>query len=228
MLLLPKHFSSKSVLLVSTALLSTLSANSAYATYYYTKQSYSHCGSSSQTSEQSKVCNSPLGEYNYDLVDNKVTQNSPTDNAIVQIDGLNIDMSAFSDTQGITGETVVGAKLEKISDKCEGGGGGSGIVGGNGGNGGGGGVGSLTDVIAYAPGHMDAGNPQSGGNIGCYSGGSDRAAGSDGGSEDGSGVGGGGGGGRSSSIPARHKRVIGSFDSTALPLYNGTIGTFYF
>ena len=117
MLLLPKHFSLKSVLLVSTALLSTLSANSAYATYYYTKQSYSHCGSSSQTSEQSKVCNSPLGEYNYDLVDNKVTQNTPTNDSIVQIDGLNINMSAFSDTQGITGETVVGAKLEKISDK---------------------------------------------------------------------------------------------------------------
>merc|ERR1712187_354424 len=117
MQLLPKHFSLKSVLLVSTALLSTLSANSAYATYFHNKQSYSHCGSSSQTSEQSKVCNSPLGEYNYDLVDNKVTQNTPTNDSIVQIDGLNINMSAFSDTQGITGETVVGAKLEKISDK---------------------------------------------------------------------------------------------------------------
>ena len=117
MRLLSKTVSLQSVLLLSTALLSTLSVSSAYATYNHTKQSYSHCGSSNQTSEQSKVCNSPLGEYNYDLVDDKVTQNSPTNNAIVQIDGLNINMSAFSDTQGVTGETVVGAKLEKISDK---------------------------------------------------------------------------------------------------------------
>jgi hypothetical protein len=58
-----------------------------------------------------------LGEYTYDLVDDKVTQTNQTNNSFVQIDGLNINMSAFSDTQGVTGETVVGAKLEKISDK---------------------------------------------------------------------------------------------------------------
>jgi hypothetical protein len=58
-----------------------------------------------------------LGEYTYDLVDDKVTQTNKTNNSFVQIDGLNISMSAFSDTQGVTGETVVGAKLEKISDK---------------------------------------------------------------------------------------------------------------
>ena len=109
---LQKTFSLQTVLLLSTALLSTLSANSAFATYYK-KQSYSHCGSSSQ----SNVCNSPLGEYTYDLVDDKVTQTNQTNNSFVQIDGLNINMSAFSDTQGVTGETVVGAKLEKISDK---------------------------------------------------------------------------------------------------------------
>jgi hypothetical protein len=109
---LQKTFSLQTVLLLSTALLSTLSANSAFATYYK-KQSYSHCGSSSQ----SNVCNSPLGEYTYDLVDDKVTQTNQTNNSFVQIDGLNISMSAFSDTQGVTGETVVGAKLEKISDK---------------------------------------------------------------------------------------------------------------
>ncbi|GEA03996.1 hypothetical protein KUL17_28930 [Alteromonas sp. KUL17] len=113
---LQKTFSLQTVLLLSTALLSTLSANSAFATYYK-KQSYSHCGSSSQSNEQSNVCNSPLGEYTYDLVDDKVTQTNQTNNSFVQIDGLNISMSAFSDTQGVTGETVVGAKLEKISDK---------------------------------------------------------------------------------------------------------------
>ncbi len=113
---LQKTFSLQTVLLLSTALLSTLSANSAFATYYK-KQSYSHCGSSSQSNEQSNVCNSPLGEYTYDLVDDKVTQTNQTNNSFVQIDGLNINMSAFSDTQGVTGETVVGAKLEKISDK---------------------------------------------------------------------------------------------------------------
>jgi hypothetical protein len=58
-----------------------------------------------------------LGEYTYDLVDDKVTQTNQTNNSFIQIDGLNINMSAFSDTQGVTGETVVGAKLEKISDK---------------------------------------------------------------------------------------------------------------
>ncbi|MCH2057527.1 MAG: PEP-CTERM sorting domain-containing protein [Thalassotalea sp.] len=113
---LQKTFSLQTVLLLSTALLSTLSANSAFATYYK-KQRYSHCGSSSQSNEQSNVCNSPLGEYTYDLVDDKVTQTNKTNNSFVQIDGLNISMSAFSDTQGVTGETVVGAKLEKISDK---------------------------------------------------------------------------------------------------------------
>lgn len=113
---LQKTFSLQTVLLLSTALLSTLSANSAFATYYK-KQSYSHCGSSSQNNAQSNVCNSPLGEYTYDLVDDKVTQINQTNNSFVQIDGLNINMSAFSDTQGVTGETVVGAKLEKISDK---------------------------------------------------------------------------------------------------------------
>lgn len=113
---LQKTFSLQTVLLLSTALLSTLSANSAFATYYK-KQSYSHCGSSSQSNEQSNVCNSPLGEYTYDLVDDKVTQTNQTNNSFVQIDGLNINMSAFSDTQGVTGETVAGAKLEKISDK---------------------------------------------------------------------------------------------------------------
>ena len=113
---LQKTFSLQTVLLLSTALLSTLSANSAFATYYK-KQSYSHCGSSSQSNEQSNVCNSPLGEYTYDLVDDKVTRTNQTNNSFIQIDGLNINMSAFSDTQGVTGETVVGAKLEKISDK---------------------------------------------------------------------------------------------------------------
>lgn len=113
---LQKTFSLQTVLLLSTALLSTLSANSAFATYYK-KQSYSHCGSSSQNNDQSNACNSPLGEYTYDLVDDKVTQTNQTNNSFVQIDGLNINMSAFSDTQGVTGETVVGAKLEKISDK---------------------------------------------------------------------------------------------------------------
>jgi hypothetical protein len=82
---LQKTFSLQTVLLLSTALLSTLSANSAFATYYK-KQSYSHCGSSSQ----SNVCNSPLGEYTYDLVDDKVTQTNQTNNSFVQIDGLNI------------------------------------------------------------------------------------------------------------------------------------------
>ena len=117
MRLLHKSFSLQSILILSTALLSSLNASTVSATYHYTKQSYSHCGSSNQTTEQNDVCNSPLGEYNYDLVDNKVTQNSLANDSIVQIDGLNINMSAFSDTQGITGETVVGAELEKISDK---------------------------------------------------------------------------------------------------------------
>lgn len=114
---LHKSFSLQSVMILSTALLSCLNASTAFATYFYTQQSYSHCGSSTQTTEQSNVCNSPLGEYNYDLVGDKVTQHSSTNNSIVQIDGLDINMSAFSDTHGITGETVVGAKLEKISDK---------------------------------------------------------------------------------------------------------------
>lgn len=117
MQLLHKSFSLQSMMILSTALLSSLNVSTAFATFSYTQQSYSQCGSSTQTTEQSNVCNSPLGEYNYDLVDDKVTQHSSTNNSIVQIDGLNINMSAFSDTHGITGETVVGANLEKISDK---------------------------------------------------------------------------------------------------------------
>ena len=117
MQLLHKSFSLQSMMILSTALLSSLNVSTAFATFSYTQQSYSQCGSSTQTTEQSNVCNSLLGEYNYDLVGDKVTQHSSTNNSIVQIDGLNINMSAFSDTHGITGETVVGANLEKISDK---------------------------------------------------------------------------------------------------------------
>ena len=117
MRLLYTSFSLQPMMIVSIGLISSLNVSTAFATYSYTQQSYSHCGSSTQTTEQSIACNSPLGEYNYDLVDDKVTHHSSANNAIVQIDGLNINMSAFSDTNGITGETVVGAKIEKISDK---------------------------------------------------------------------------------------------------------------
>jgi len=116
MRLLQKTFSLQTVLLLSTALLSSIIVNPASATYY-NNHNYSYCGSSSNNSNQSKVCNSPLGEHTYDLVSDGVYNSIETTKSSVSVDGVNISMSAFSDTNNVTGETVVGAELEKISDK---------------------------------------------------------------------------------------------------------------
>ncbi|WP_394221048.1 exosortase-dependent surface protein XDP1 [Alteromonas gracilis] len=113
---LQKSFSLKTVMLISAALLSTLSTSQAIAKNWH-KNNYSYCGSSSNNQEQNKVCNSPLGEHTYDLVSDGVFHDIDATKSSVNVDGVNIAMSAFSDTHNVRGETVVGAKLEKISNK---------------------------------------------------------------------------------------------------------------
>ena len=115
MRLLHKTLSFKIALLLSIASISTLSANSAFATYYK-KHDYSYCGSSSSNSGQSKQCNSPLGENTYDLVDDGVYNSVDPANSTVEINGVNVSLSAFSDTNNVSGETVVAANLQKISN----------------------------------------------------------------------------------------------------------------
>lgn len=115
MQILQKTFSLQTGLLLSTALLATLTISPASATYYK-KHNYSYCGSSSDDNNVNSACNSPLGEHTYDLVSDGVYNSIDATQSHVNVDGVNISMSAFSDTHKVTGETVVGAKFEKISD----------------------------------------------------------------------------------------------------------------
>lgn len=84
----------------------------AHATYNH--HDYSHCGDSN--SSQDSVCNSPLGENTYDLVDDGVYEGTNPSTSSININGVNISLSAFSDTQRLYNETVVGADLQKISN----------------------------------------------------------------------------------------------------------------
>jgi hypothetical protein len=113
---LRKTLSLQTVLLFTTALLSTIIVNPVSAAYH-NKHNYSHCGSPSSNNDQNAVCNSPLGEHTYKLVRDGVYNSVDATNSSVSVDGVNISMSAFSDTHNVTGETVVGAQLEKISNK---------------------------------------------------------------------------------------------------------------
>lgn len=102
-----------SAVLLSFAMCLGLTMGSAQATSY-TKHDYSYCGSSSNN--QSTACNSPLGEHVYDLVEDGVNQSTNATRSSINVDGVNISLSAFSDTQRVYNETVVAANLEKISD----------------------------------------------------------------------------------------------------------------
>lgn len=113
---LQKSFSLKNLVIVSAALLTALGTSPAFAKNSH-KNNYSYCGSSNKNTQQSKVCNSPLGEHTYDLVSDGVYNDIDASKSSVNVNGVNISMSAFSDTHKVSGETVVGAKLEKISDK---------------------------------------------------------------------------------------------------------------
>lgn len=77
---------------------------------------YDYSGCSSSSSNQSESCNSPLGESTYDLVNDGVFMSMNPSSSSINIDGVNISMSAFSDTNNVYNETVVSANLEKISD----------------------------------------------------------------------------------------------------------------
>lgn len=89
-----------------------LSASPAVHAKKYKKYNYSSCN----TANQSEICNSPLGESTYDLVDDGVFNSMNPSESSINIDGVNVSMSAFSDTQNVYNETVVSANLEKISN----------------------------------------------------------------------------------------------------------------
>ncbi|MDO6566144.1 PEP-CTERM sorting domain-containing protein [Alteromonas sp. 1_MG-2023] len=104
-----------SILTASLIGLSSLSASYASAGSSKWKDSdYSSCGSSKSSS--SSACESALGENIYDLVDDGVYEGTSTSSSTTIIDGVTIAVAAFSDTAGITNETVVQSELEKISN----------------------------------------------------------------------------------------------------------------
>lgn len=87
-------------------------SNTASASRYYGN----HCGSSS-TPEQSAYCNSSLGEYTYDLIDDGVSYSTNAAHSSISIDGINVALSAWSDTVGTYNDDVVTqASLVHISN----------------------------------------------------------------------------------------------------------------
>ncbi|MCQ8849542.1 PEP-CTERM sorting domain-containing protein [Alteromonas stellipolaris] len=112
----------KKVVLPSLLLFSSTTAifvaGNAQATYH-NNHNYSYCGSgsSNSSSNQNSSCNSALGEHTYDLVEDGVYQSTNANDSNISIDGVSISLAAFSDTQGVYNETVVGADLEKISNQ---------------------------------------------------------------------------------------------------------------
>ncbi|AEF02447.1 exosortase-dependent surface protein XDP1 [Alteromonas naphthalenivorans] len=76
---------------------------------------YSGC-SSNNSSSNNDLCESALGENIYDLVDDGVQSGTDPLNSTISVNGVNISVSAWSDTYGKNDDLVVDAKLEKISD----------------------------------------------------------------------------------------------------------------
>lgn len=87
-------------------------SNAVEASSYYR----THCGGSN-SSEQSALCNSSLGEYTYDLVDDGVSYSTNAAHSSISIDGVNVALSAWSDTVGTYNDHVVTeASLVRISN----------------------------------------------------------------------------------------------------------------
>ncbi|ALM89947.1 MULTISPECIES: exosortase-dependent surface protein XDP1 [Alteromonas] len=76
---------------------------------------YSGCSSNSGSSN-TDLCESALGENIYDLVDDGVQSGTDPFSSNITVGGVNISVSAWSDTYGNKDDIVVDAKLEKISD----------------------------------------------------------------------------------------------------------------
>lgn len=97
----------------------TVTASPAYAKK--NKDFYKNCNSKSTK----HACNSSLKENtysndtnkSYDLVADGVSYGTNAANSNVTVNGVKISLAAFADTQNIHNEVVVGASLEKISDK---------------------------------------------------------------------------------------------------------------
>lgn len=73
---------------------------------------YSGC-SSNNSSSNNDLCESALGENIYDLVDDGVQSGTDPLNSTISVNGVNISVSAWSDTYGKNDDLVVDAKLEK-------------------------------------------------------------------------------------------------------------------
>lgn len=83
----------------------------------------SHCGSGSgssipESTPDTSVCESSLGEFNYNLLEDGVDYGTnPSNSEGVNIDGVNISVSTWSDTTGgwskIDGQWVYNAKVEQ-------------------------------------------------------------------------------------------------------------------
>lgn len=99
--------------IIGLSLLPVSFANATYNKWH--KSDYSGCGYSNSQSDSS-LCESALGESIYDLVDDGVDTGIDPLASDISIDGVNISVSAWSDTYGNNDDIVVDAKLEKISD----------------------------------------------------------------------------------------------------------------
>jgi len=92
-------------------------APTAYATQG-DNHDYSGCGNNdSSGGASSQYCNSALGESVYELVEDGVNIDTNADTSNISVDGVNISVSAWSDTVGIYNDDIVtDATLVKISD----------------------------------------------------------------------------------------------------------------
>lgn len=85
------------------------------------KDAFKNCNSKNAQ----HICNSSLSEKvydtkintSYDLINNGVFHGTDAASSDVTVNGVNISIAAFADTQNVYNEFVVGASLEKISDR---------------------------------------------------------------------------------------------------------------
>ncbi|GGW85624.1 exosortase-dependent surface protein XDP1 [Alteromonas halophila] len=91
---------------VATVLLLSGAAANANASWNH----YKHCG---DDGGEDSSCQSALAEATYDLIDNTITSNSSD----LNLNGMSVDVSAWSDTAGYNDDIVTQAHLNRISSK---------------------------------------------------------------------------------------------------------------
>lgn len=108
----------KSALAIATVLLLTSgSAIAGKGYYHYGGSSYGYSSGTQNNGDCDTSCDSALGESVYNLVNSGIaTTTTPSENTGINIDGVNIGVSAWADTYGNNDDIVVDANLYKISN----------------------------------------------------------------------------------------------------------------